>query len=89
MRVPMIYPDTFERKTGFDAVRAQVCKLCTSEPGVEHASAMSFSSDYAEVRQRLGETAEMARILGGDSDFPTGGIHDRRAVLMSLRVPGT
>lgn len=85
----MIYPDTFERKTGFDAVRAQVCKLCTSEPGVEHASAMSFSSDYAEVRQRLGETAEMARILGGDSDFPTGGIHDRRAVLMSLRVPGT
>lgn len=85
----MIYPDSFERKTGFDAIRAQVCKLCSCPPGVEQANAMAFETDFNLIRRRLEETAEMAAILGGNGAFPSGGIHDRRAVLMALRVPGT
>lgn len=85
----MIYPDTLEHKIGFDSVREQVAGLCSSPVGVDRCHEMAFSTDYATVRRQLGETAEMLALISGDSGFPSGNIHDRRAALMALRVPGT
>ena len=50
---------------------------------------MTFSSNPSEVRMRLDETAEMLALLQADSGFPIGGVHDRRQLLASIRVPGT
>lgn len=85
----MTYPATIEHKIGFDAVRAHIDSLCTSALGRQHCAAMAFSSDYGTVRGRLGGVAEMLTMLSGDSDFELGAIHDKRALLQQLRVPGS
>lgn len=88
----MIYPDSFERKVGFDAVREMVGAECSSALGRSCADAeLQFSSDYDSLMPRLQAVAEMAAILGaeGGAGFPLGTIHDMRPELARLRLPGT
>lgn len=84
----VIYPDTIEHKIGFDVVRQQLKKLCTSALGAKNCDAMSFSSDRDAVVARLEETAEMVLINQGDTAFPTGTIHDMTEILAGIRVEG-
>ena len=85
----MIYPESLEHKIGFDLVRDHVARLCSSPVGADHCRAMTFSGDYQTVSRQLAETSEMLAIIAGDSGFPSGNIHDRRAALLALRAPGT
>lgn len=85
----MIYPDSFERKIGFDAVRAHISQLCSSALGRTHCEQMAFSANFAEIKRYLESTAEMLGIITSDCGFALGGIHDRRQLLASLRVEGS
>ena len=85
----MIYPSTFEKKTGFDAVRRVVADACLSAMGREEADAMSFSPDYDSVAMKLRQTAEMLSLTTGDSEFQLGAIHDMRAAVKGIRVQGS
>lgn len=84
----MIYPASFEHKVGFDAVREAVTALCQSPMGCEQTRDMAFAADYAEVRRRLLEVAEMQHLSTTDSDFRLGAIHDLRQPVAALRVQG-
>ena len=42
----MIYPDSFEKKIGFAAVREMVANHCTSSLGIEYCQDMAFSTDF-------------------------------------------
>lgn len=79
----------FERKIGFDAVRRQVADLCLSGLGRDRVESMAFCNVPAQVRAALEQTWQMLGILTSDSGFPIEGIHDRRHLLASLRVPGS
>lgn len=85
----MIYPDSIEKKIGFDAVRDYLGRLCTSPLGLAHCEEMAFSADFAVVRRQLHQVAEMLAVMTSDSGFDLGGIHDRRQLLQSLRIPGS
>lgn len=85
----MIYPDSTEHKIGFDSVRDNVTALCSSALGRSHAEAMAFTSDFTCVRRQLLQTAEMLGVINSDTGFALGAIHDKRALLQSLRVPGS
>lgn len=85
----MIYPDSIEKKIGFDAVREYLGRLCTSPLGLAHCEEMAFSADFAVVRRQLHQVAEMLAVMASDSGFDLGGIHDRRQLLQSLRIPGS
>lgn len=85
----MIYPDTLEHKIGFDGVREHISRLCSSPVGVDRCREMTFHTDYASVSRLLHETAEMLAIISSEAGFPSGNIHDCRAALLALRVPGT
>lgn len=85
----MTYPETIEHKIGFDGVRARVRSLCLSPLGHSWCDDMAFTANPGEVHRRLRCTAEMLAIINGDTDFPLSGVHDRRQLLASLRVPGT
>lgn len=50
---------------------------------------MAFSNDALSVRRRLDEVAEMLNIINSENNFNLGGIHDKRQLLISLRVPGS
>ncbi|MDE6161544.1 MAG: endonuclease MutS2, partial [Muribaculaceae bacterium] len=84
----MIYPDTFEKKVGFDAVRRAVAEACASAMGREEVEAMNFMCDYESVSLNLRQTAEMLALTTGDSEFQLGAIHDLRAALRGIRVQG-
>lgn len=84
----MIYPDTFEKKVGFDAVRRAVAEACTSAMGREEVEAMNFMRDFESVSLNLRQTAEMLALTTADSEFQLGAIHDLRAALRGIRVQG-
>ncbi|MDE5554402.1 MAG: endonuclease MutS2, partial [Muribaculaceae bacterium] len=73
----------------FDTVRQQVSDLCSSLHGRKMCELMQFSCERDEVIARLEETAEMVRIIEGESDFPIGNIHDMDSVLGAMRVEGS
>lgn len=87
--MPNIYPDTFEHKIGFDAVREMVSGHCLSSLGNERCQAMNFSDHYDTVMQRLTQTAEMAKILTGEEAFPLRSVHDMTSWLKTIKVAGT
>ncbi len=58
----MIYPSTFEHKTGFDTIRLYVKERCVSPLGIERVERMAFSSDHHIVEQRLKAVSEMIAV---------------------------
>lgn len=86
--VGMIYPDTFEQKIGFGAVREMIKARCTSTLGEEYCQSMAFSSDYNKIKQQLTSTAEMLTIIGSEEAFPLENIHDVNHNLRALKIPG-
>lgn len=96
----MIYPDSFEQKTGFETVRSLVEAECSHAGGRTccRGEEMEFSCVYEKVRLRLLRTAEMLRIVSGNDDgsagvsgdaFPSGAVHQLDEELARLRLPGT
>ncbi len=86
----MIYPASYEHKIGFDAVRAEISRLCASAPGRACAEdSLVFSADASTVKLRLGETAEMLSIITSAEDFALGAIADVAPVLSRIKAEGT
>jgi len=84
----LIYPDSFERKTGFDVVRARLAEFCGSTLGRAHVEQMAFSTDFNAIDTSLRRTAEMHRIVEGSRPFPLRNLHDVTAALKRCRVEG-
>lgn len=85
----MIYPDAFEQKIGFTAIREMVKSHCASPLGEKYCREMGFSSNPDTVRHNLHSTAEMLSIFNSDEDLPLGNLHDVTGSLISIRIAGT
>ncbi len=92
----MIYPVSFEQKTGFDTVRQIVAGLCVTPEAAQMAERMEFSSDYGRVMRLLESTSEMLAIVapepGGENagDIGVGSLQpDGLRLLQSIRVAGS
>lgn len=85
----MIYPSDFESKIGFDAVRVEIARLCSSRMGKDAVEAMPFSSDYDEVRTRLLQTDEMLGLIRSGADMPGAVVLDVVPYLNEIRVSGS
>lgn len=85
----MIYPDTFEEKTGFSQVRSQLAGYCISEGGLRHVEEVRFSADPELIRLQLKQTREFLTILEKGLSFPSSDYHDLTPVLGRIRTPGT
>ena len=85
----MIYPDTFETKTGFTEVRALLSGRCMSALGRERVAAMTFMTSVSAVNRRLSEVREYRRLEQERADFPLEYFIDARAAIGRLRIEGT
>lgn len=85
----MIYPDSFEHKVGFTAVREELRHQCLTAGARELVDEMHFMPDFDEVSRALTATHEMLGINRGDDKLPLGDIGDFRAQIRTLKVPGT
>lgn len=85
----MIYPDTFEHKIGFDAVRGSLCELCVSPMGLRLVGEMSMCDDIAVVHRRLSATAHMLACADSTDPLHLDGLTDIADILHRARPAGT
>lgn len=85
----MIYPENFENKIGFEAVRQQLMDGCVSTLGREHCRLMRFETDYALVCRLLTEVDEMLALVSSGSDVPLGDVVDCTGLLKQIQLEGT
>ncbi len=85
----MIYPLDFEAKIGFDSIRRMLTEKCQSRLGKDEVSAMTFSSDFNEVNNRLSLVKEMMDIINKQIPFPSGGVHDIIPYLAEIKAVGS
>lgn len=84
----MIYPDNFERKIGFDAVRIRLKELCGSSLGRGNVDRMEFSTDFSDINTRLRLTGEMLEIVNSPEKLPLSNLHDVTGALKRCKVEG-
>ena len=85
----MIYPDSFEHKTGFDEIRQMLADRCICPLGVHLVEEMQFQTDYQAVSMALDQTMEFMSIITGGKSFPDQNYHDLTEALARIKVIGT
>ena len=85
----MIYPDSFEHKTGFDEIRQMLSDRCICPLGVQLVNEMQFQTDFNSVEKALDQTMEFASIITGGKSFPDQNYHDLTEALTRIKVIGT
>jgi len=84
----MIYPDSFETKTGFDKVKAGVKSKCVTHAAAKKTENVKFLSNKAEIVRLLSLVAEMKTICLLDDTFPDRGYVDTDKFLNKIRTIG-
>ena len=84
----MIYPQDFESRIEFDAVRRMLKELCLCGLGRERVDEMSFMTDYVSVDTRLNEVVEFIRLVQVEDCFPSDFYFDVREPLQRIRIEG-
>ena len=86
---PMIYPDNFENKIGFNEIRKMLRERCLSPLGKEQVDKMAFSSDAEQVNEWLMQVREFRRLMEEAEDFPLQYFYDVRESILRIRVENT
>ncbi|MBN1143734.1 MAG: Smr/MutS family protein [Bacteroidales bacterium] len=84
----MIYPQSFESKTGFDLVRNLVKEHCLFAPGRQKVDEMHLLSDFSSLKEILEQTAEFKEICLFEENFPADNYHDLTPGLKKAKVVG-
>ncbi len=84
----MIYPQNFENKIEFSAIRNMLKEQCLCAMGREHIDALSFMTDHDTIEQRLCETDEFVKLLRIENNFPNDFYLDVREPLQRIKIPG-
>ena len=61
--VSNIYPNDFETKLGFDQIRAKLVNYCLGELGVKEVERISFSNDFATIKNLLQRCNEFKAVI--------------------------
>jgi DNA mismatch repair protein MutS2 len=84
----MIYPESFEQKTGFDKVRIFVRNRCVTQSAKDKAELADFSCDRERIVRLLSQTSEMKTICMIDDSFPDSGYVDTAHFLPKINTIG-
>lgn len=85
----MIYPNTYEQKTGFAQIRSMLNKHCLSQLAKHKADTMLFNTDYDTINTLLHQASELKYILQFNGNFPSQDYYDLTSELLRIRLPGT
>ena len=84
----MIYPDNFEIKIEFDAIRRMLKEYTLCRLGEERVDDMQFMTDFKSINCRLDEVVEFVRLLQLEQNFPSDHYFDVREPLQRIRIEG-
>ena len=84
----MIYPQNFETRIEFDAIRRMLKEQCLCQLGRERVDEMHFLTDYGAIETRLNEVVEFMLMMQVEGNFPTDSYYDVREPLQRIRIEG-
>ncbi len=84
----MIYPQNFETRIEFDAIRRMLKEQCLCPLGRERVDEMQFLTDYGAIETRLNEVVEFMLMMQVEGNFPTDSYYDVREPLQRIRIEG-
>ena len=84
----MIYPQNFETRIEFDAIRRMLKEQCLCQLGRERVDEMHFLTDYGAIDTRLNEVVEFMLMMQVEGNFPTDSYYDVREPLQRIRIEG-
>lgn len=84
----MIYPQNFETRIEFDAIRRMLKEQCLCPLGRERVDEMQFLTDYDAIDTRLNEVVEFMLMMQVEGNFPTDSYYDVREPLQRIRIEG-
>ena len=86
---PVIYPNNFEHKLGFDEIRRLLKERCLSTLGKEKVDEIAFSTDAVQVNEWLTQAREFRRLQAEKDDFPLQYFFDVREAVSRIRLENT
>ena len=86
---PVIYPNNFEHKLGFDEIRRLLKERCLSTLGKEKVDEIAFSTDAVQVNEWLTQVREFRRLQAEKDDFPMQYFFDVREAVSRIRLENT
>lgn len=81
-----IYPENFEHKIDFNAVREYIKEKCLSPLGIDKVNAMRFSTDFETIERWLTQTHEFSQIINNKESFPSEHFIDIRDALKQVEA---
>lgn len=81
-----IYPENFEHKIDFDAIREYIKEKCLSPLGTDKVNAMRFSTDFETIERWLTQTHEFSQIINNKESFPSEHFIDIRDALKQVEA---
>lgn len=85
----MIFPETFEQKLGFDAIRRALSENCLCSSGRSRVGKIVFSADYSLITSLLEQTEEFRQLLLSNDPFPSQDYMDLTGELNRISLEGT
>lgn len=85
----MIYPKTFEDKTGFNEIRTLLRERCLSSLGKEEVDKITFMDNVKAINTQLSRVREFRRLQEEEENFPLNYFFDVRQSVARLRLEGT
>ncbi len=85
----MIYPDSFEKKVGFDRIRELLIEKCLGPLGKERSEKICFSTKPEEIRLWIDQADEFIQLIETGELFPLDFYFDLRPTLKRMRVSGS
>jgi len=85
----VIYPDSFEIKTGFIQLREMLQQHCLCRRGAQLAANLGFTDDFEAIDKLTGTTDEMQYLLRFVGNFPAQDYYDLSDELQRVNLPGT
>ena len=85
----MIYPESFEKKIGFDKIILQIKHYCLSELGLIKVDDIKFSGAFKKVIHQIELTSEFQNLLLFGKSFPSQDYYNLIPELKRIQTEGT
>ncbi|MBN1597682.1 MAG: Smr/MutS family protein [Bacteroidales bacterium] len=85
----MIFPNTFEEKTGFNRIREMISENCLCQLGRNCVESLSLMTNFERAEHELQLTDELRQILTFEENFPQDNYLDVTPYLKKLEQTGT
>ncbi len=85
----MIYPKSFEEKTGFNHIRHMLKELCLSELGQKQVERMRFRRKIDLISKLLDQTDDFRKVILSGETFPQSNYYDPAELFKKIRPENT